>query len=122
MEVTTIAAGLLQPVMNALGSFEGQKPVALAVRLARMVAVIAEYHEQWTAEHLRPVVEAFTDGDTAVPDDKMPAFIETHGELFDMEIPVELKPIKLDELTVEGITVDTGSIGLLLHTGVVVDA
>lgn len=121
MDIVTIKAGLLQPVIQALGSFGGQKPVALAVRLSRAMAAVGEYHEQWASEHLRPAIENFTGGDTAVPDDDLPRFIEEHKGLFEMDIPVELKPIPLDELLVDGLTVDEGSIGLLLHAGVVVD-
>ena len=116
-----ITAGLLQPVIQALGSFEGQKPVALAVRLSRVITALSEYHEAWNAEHLRPLIVEFTGGDTVVPDADLPAFLEAHSDVFNMEIPVELKAISLDELTIEGITVDTGAIGLLLHVGVVVD-
>lgn len=121
MDTILIPAGLLRPTIEALGSFEGTKPVALAVRLSRAIKTVGEYNEQWSAEHLRPAIETFTDGDTAVPDEDLPRFLDEHKELFDMEIPVELKAIPLEELLVDGLGISEQAMGLLLHTGVVVD-
>ena len=42
MEGATVAAGLLRPIVEAIRSIEGKKPVSLAVRLSRLVAGLEE--------------------------------------------------------------------------------
>lgn len=117
----TVAAGLIRPALEALSSIEGRKPVTLAVRLARVAVSLEEYQKVWADDSLAPAIRAFTAGGDAVPDSDLPAFMAEHGALFDEEVGLDITPLALDELTVEGLTIDVGPIALLLHTGIVVD-
>lgn len=117
-----IQAGLLQSVIEALGRFEGRKPIALAVRIARLQQALIEFHNAWRQEDVDPAILDFTHGEPSVAPEDTPVFMERYASLFEKIILVEANPLQLSELlAVEGLSVDPQDIGLLLHAGVVVD-
>lgn len=115
-------SGLMESAIGALGRFEGQKPIALAVRIARLQQAIGEYFVAWRKEYVDPAILEFTDGEGVVAEKDKPAFLERYSYLFEKEVQIEAEPLTLGELlAVEGLSVDPQDIGLLLHAGVVVD-
>jgi len=116
-----IHSGLLDSVINAIGSVDGKKPIPLSMKITRVRRAIGEYLDAWRQEELNPAIKEFTKDKDSVPKNRTSKFFKEYDEIFTQDITVEVETFTVEELSLEGLTIDDFSTALLSQVGLLVD-
>lgn len=117
----TIQAGSLEGVVTSLGSIEGKKSIPLAVKLVSIQDAVGKYVTAYREQDLNPAILEFNKGkERNIEGKRLIKFLEDHEEIFTKEVEVEVETLTVEELSEEGLTIDSSDMAVLLAVGVVV--